>query len=257
MTPTYSAVLKRALLAGLLVGIALGVYVLVVVEPVMSDAIALEERLGDNHTHAATDAVHTHGDDALVSRRGQLVGGFVASVLLSVIVAGVFGTIFSAIRHRLPGRVDFHRSLWLAAVGFVAVALIPGLKYPASPPAVGDAATVGERSVNWISLVVASIIVVLLLSRISTWLRSRFDDASRSCLVAVASVAAFGALLLVFPSTPDSISPDIPAALVWDFRLRSLGSLAVLWAGIGAGFGLLMNSLTRPDTTSVPADVYV
>jgi len=250
-------VLKRALLAGVLVGIALGVYVLVVVEPVITDAIALEERLGDGHTHAASDAAHTHGDDALVSRRGQLVGGFVASVALGVIVAGVFGTIFAAVRHRLPGRNDFHRSLWLGTVGFVSVALIPGLKYPANPPAVGDAATVGERSVQWLSLVVVSMIAVFFLGRLSVALRSRIDDASRCCVVAVASVGVFGALLVLYPSTPDSISPSAPAALVWDFRLRSLGSLALLWAGIGAGFGLFMNSLTQRATTTVAADVLV
>lgn len=257
MTFTYSAVLKRALLAGVLVGIALGVYVLVIIEPVITDAIALEEQLGDGHTHALPGVAHSHGDDALVGRQGQLVGGFIASLALSVIVAGVFGTIFAAVRHRLPGRIDFHRSMWLATVGFVSVALIPGLKYPANPPAVGDAATVGERSIQWLSLVVMSMIAVFVLGRLSVFLRSRFDDASRTCLVAVASIAAFGALLALYPSTPDSISPDIPAALVWDFRLRSLGSLALLWAGIGAGFGLLMNSLTQRDTTIVVADVHV
>jgi predicted cobalt transporter CbtA len=249
VTPTYGAVLKRALLAGVLVGIALGVYVLVVVEPVITDAIVLEERLSDVHTQAELVVAHTHGDDALVSRRGQLAGGFVASVALSVIVAGVFGTLFAAVRHRLPGRT----------VGFVSVALIPGLKYPANPPAVGDAATVGERSVQWLSLVIVSMIAVFFLSRLSVALRSRIDDAARCCFVAVASIGAFGALLALYPSTPDSISPDVPAALVWDFRLRSLGSLVLLWGGIGAGFGLFMNSLTQRDTATVTVtpDVYV
>ena len=259
MTPTYSAVLKRALLAGLLVGIALGVYVLAVVEPVITDAIVLEERLSEVHTQAESAVEHTHGDDALVSRRGQLAGGFAASVALSVIVAGVFGTLFAAVRHRLPGRNDFQRSMWLGTVGFVSVALIPGLKYPANPPAVGDAATVGERSVQWLSLVIVSMIAVFFLSRLSVALRSRTDDAARYCLVAVASIGVFGALLALYPSTPDSISPDVPAALVWDFRLRSLGSLALLWGGIGAGFGLFMNSLAQRDTVTdtVTPDVYV
>jgi predicted cobalt transporter CbtA len=32
---------------------------------------------------------------------------------------------------------------------------------------------------------------------------------------------------------------DAPAELVWSFRLSSLGTQAVLWAGIGCVFGVL------------------
>lgn len=257
MELTYKAVLKRALTVGLIVGVVLGVYVLVVVEPVITDAIALEEQLADVHPAGEVVEAHSHDDDALVSRRGQLAGGFVASVALSVVVAGVFGTIFAAVRHRLPGRIDFQRSIWLAAVGFVAIALIPGIKYPANPPAVGDAATVGERSLQWFSLVVVSVIAMFVLGRLSVALRSRCVDTVRYCLVGVAAVVTYGVILLVIPSTPDAISPDIPADLVWRFRLRSLGSLALLWAGIGAGFGLLMTTLNQRDTAPAVADVHV
>lgn len=243
MSLTYGLVLKRALLVGLIVGVVLGTYVLVVVETVVTEAIDLEERLAEAAA-GATD-VAEDDEDPLVTRRGQLGGAFASSVLLSLIVASIFGTIFAAARHRLPGRTDFHRSVWLAAAGFLAVAFIPGIKYPATPPAVGDGNTVGERGVQWLSIVLVSLILVFALCQLSAFLRTRYDDATRMCLVGGASITAYALLVTVYPSSPDSISPDVPAALVWDFRIRSLGSLALLWTGVGGGVGYLMTQLTR------------
>ena len=44
---------------------------------------------------------------------------------------------------------------------------------------------------------------------------------------------------------PDTIAADVPAAVVWNFRLASLGQLAVLWAGLGLVSGWLLDRLVR------------
>jgi predicted cobalt transporter CbtA len=46
----------------------------------------------------------------------------------------------------------------------------------------------------------------------------------------------------------DAASGHVPAELVWDFRLSSLGTQAVLWAGIGCIFGLLGERASRRKT---------
>ena len=138
---TFGALLNRALVAGLAAGLLLALYTLVVVEPTIDRAVALEEQ-----TAAAASDGHSHADEEepLFSRGTQVGGGMAATMIYASIVAAVFGTVLASIRHRLPHFTELGRVLWLAAVTFGAVALVPGIKYPANPPAVGDPDTVNE-----------------------------------------------------------------------------------------------------------------
>lgn len=45
------------------------------------------------------------------------------------------------------------------------------------------------------------------------------------------------ALPFVLPDNPDAL--DIPAGLLWEYRLVAFGSAALMWASLGAAFGLL------------------
>lgn len=248
---TYTWILKRALMAGLLIGVLSGAYMFTVVEPVVDEAIALEEEMS-----AAVDAdppaaeADGHHEDPLYTRAEQQGGGVLAMMLFALALGLVFGTIYAARRHVLPGSTDFQRAVWLALVGFTAFALMPGIKYPANPPAVGDPDTVGERTAQYVAIVVISVVLVIVLARLSLVLRSKLDDPSRVVAVAATAVAAFGLVLLLMPDTPDAIDPAVPAALVWDFRLRSLGGLALLWIGFGLGFGWLLTRV--PDESDHP-----
>lgn len=231
----------RALAAGVLAGALLGGYQLVVVEPVIDDAIALEERLAtepDDHGHSS--------DEAMFSRSQQVGGGVAGSVVYAVVLSAVVGTVFAATRHRLPGRSDLGRSVWLAAVGFATVALVPALEYPPNPPAVGDPGTVGERTVQWLALVVAGIVLVRLLTAWSGVLRRRLPDHTRVVVVAACTVAVFGATLLLFPGTPDAVDAAVPAGLVWDFRIRAIGGLALLWTSLGLGLDWILERDAEP-----------
>lgn len=272
MPLTYSTVVTRALVVGALVGVLGAVYLTAFTERTIDDAIALEgslaaaEPAAGGHTHdeaatadgaaadgttgeaAAVDAGHDH-DDPLFTRNEQVGGGMVATLLYSVVVAAAFGTVYAAIRHRIPARSELARSAWLAAVAFGTVALVPALKYPANPPAVGDPDTVGERTVQYLSCVVLAVVIAVLLVRLSGVLRDRLDDDTRIAAVAAATVVAYGLLFVLLPATPDAIDPAVPAALIWEFRIRSLGGLALLWTGLGLGLGWALDretARTRP-----------
>lgn len=250
MQLTYRSVLSRALAAGLVAGVLLALYTIVVVEPTIDDAIALEEATA-GAVAPADRAGHGHEEEAIFSRSVQVGGGVVATVIYAVVVSVIFGTVLASVRHRLPGWSELGRVLWLAAVTFGAVALIPGVKYPANPPAVGDPGTVNERTVQYLVLLVSSIAVAVLLTRLAGWLRSRVDGPTRVVVVAAATVVGYGLLLIAMPGSPDAIDPTVPAQLVWDFRLRSLGGLALLWAaiGIGLGWGIERAVASEPVTT--------
>lgn len=244
---TYVSILKRALLAALIVGVVAGGYLLAVVEPVVDRAIALEESMSADEPAEPADAEHAHDEMPAYTRGEQKGGGSLAMLLFSLALGVCAATLFAWRRHALPGATDFQRSVWLALAGFAAFALVPAVKYPANPPAVGDPDTVGERTLQYVSCIAVSIVLVFALSKLSQALRARLDDVTRIVVVALAAVVVFGVLVAVLPDSPDQIDPAVPAALVWDFRLRSIGGLAIVWIGFGLLFGLL---LTRQAATA-------
>lgn len=240
MELTYAAVVKRALIAGLVAGAVVAFYVLVVAEPTVEEAIALEE--------AAEAATAGHdAEEALFTRGQQVGGGMLAGIVFAGMVAFVFGTVYTSVRHRLAARSEFHRVLLLAAVGFATTALFPFLKYPANPPAVGDPATVSERTLQYAALVVFAIVVAVLVAKLSGWLRHRVDDATRLVVLGASVFLVFGGALMLFPPSPDSIDPSVPADLIWRFRVQSLGGLALLWAVLGLGLGWLLGGATSTE----------
>lgn len=238
MELTYAAVVKRALIAGLVAGVAVAVYLLVVAEPTVDRAIALEE--------AAASGNH-EAEEPLFTRVQQVVGGMLAGTIFAGLVAVVFATVYASVRHRLGVRSEFHRVVLLAAVGFATTALLPSLKYPANPPAVGDPDTVNQRTLQYLALVAFAITAAVLVAKVSGWLRRRVDDSTRLVVLGASVVLVYGGALVLFPASPDSIDPSVPAELIWRFRLQSLGSLALLWTALGFGLGWLLERATSTE----------
>ena len=236
MPPSYGSIVRRALAAGAVVGVLVAAYLYAVVEPTITVAVELEEAGAGVAGGAA--AV---GDEAPFTRGEQVGGGMAAAFLTAMVVAAVFGTVYATLRHRVPARSDLSRTLWLAAVGFGTVALVPALKYPASPPGVGDPETVGVRTVLYLSCLAASVVIAVALSRLSGALRARLGDHTRIVVVATLGVVAYGLLLVALPAGPRSGEPAVPPELLWAFRVRSLGGLALLWLGLGLGLGWLLD----------------
>lgn len=235
MQVDFNTVVTRALAAGLAVGVLMAGYMYFVVEPTVDEAVALEEALAaDQPADGGTE------EEPLFTRGEQTAGGVAANVIYAVIVSLVFGVVFAKIRHRLPGQSDLLRSVWLALVAFGTVALVPAIKYPASPPAVGDPDTVGERTALYLGIIAVSLVAAVALCRLARLLRARLARPTQIVTVAVSTIVVYGLILVLMPASPDSIAPEVPASLVWDFRLRSLGSLALLWTGLGLGLGWLL-----------------
>lgn len=260
MNLTYGSIISRAVVVGLVAGVLLALYTWIVVEPTIDEAIALEEAVAaaeEAADHGAADhgadGGHSHADeDALFTRSEQVRGGMAATVIYSVAIAAIFGTLVAGVRHRFPHLSDLHRCITLAAIAFGTVALIPGIKYPANPPAVGDPDTVNERTIQYVALIVVAIALAIGLVRLSGWLRYRVDEATRLVAVTAATVVAYGLALIVLPGSPDAIAPVVPAELVWDFRVRSLGGLALTWTVVGLGLGFALDRVSTGR--AVPAD---
>ncbi len=232
---TYGMSVRRALIAGALAGGATALFVALVGEDSIDAAIAIEDAAGGE----------SHHDDPLFSRGAQVVGGISAAVLYGVLMGVVFGTVFAAVRHRLTLATDFGRSLLLAAIGFATTALLPAIKYPANPPAVGDPNTVNQRSIYYFTLLFGAIVFAIAIGAAYHAMRRRTDRASATLAAAALAVVGFAFLMIAWPNNPDSVPADFPATLLWEFRLQSLAGLAILWGVLGLVFGWL--NRTRPQ----------
>jgi predicted cobalt transporter CbtA len=220
--------LKLGALAGLVGGIALALFLRLVGEGPIGDAVALESaRSGGGVAH-----------DELFSRATQQVGGMIGAALYGVCAGAVLAVVFALLRHKLAARDDWRRAVTVAGIAFVTVSLVPFLKYPANPPAVGDPETISERTALYLVMILWSCVATWAGWRLSQWLRGREsplpDHYRLPAAVAVwAAVVGLGFVLL--PGSPDAITA--PATLVWRFRLAAIGGQAVFWAVTGCVLG--------------------
>jgi predicted cobalt transporter CbtA len=229
--------IRRGVIAGLAGGAASALFLLLVGERTIGDAIHLEEQ-------------HGGGGDAMFTRGTQVFGGALGVILVSIALGVIFATTFAAVRHRLPGRNDWQRSITWAATAFVVVYLVPFLKYPPNPPAVGQADTIRARTGWYLVMVLASVVLAVAAVWLARRLAARLGAWEGGLLAAgtyLVAIVGVGILLPNVDETPgplreDSgaiVYPGFPADVLYEFRLVSLATQLVLWATIGLVFATL------------------
>jgi len=215
--------LGRGVAAGLLAGLAAGLFAYFFGEPHVDRALALE----------AGDPFNT-----VVGRPTQRLGLVVAVALYGAAVGAVFGLAFAALRDRMAATDDWTRSLRLSAALFAGLFFLPFLKYPADPPGTGDPANIGYRTIVYLVTVAVCVAAVFVAWSVGRTLREGgTGKAARQAGVGAGFVAVLAAFFLMMP--PATNPGDFPGDVLWDFRVSALGTQAVLWAVLGAGFGLL------------------
>lgn len=234
--PTYRGLLLRGVGAGAVSGLLAGLVGVLVVGPPIRAALAVEQ------ARPAEPGGHGHGE--LFSRGTQVVGGVLAAVLVGVAVGALFATAYAGSRRWFASQAPFVRAVTLSAAAFGAAALLPAVKYPANPPAVGDPNTVEYRTVLYLGLIAAGLLVAFGASYLASRL-GHLNRPVRGTAVALAVVVAVVVLLVAFPATPDTVPADVPGGVLWDFRLASLAETATLWLGLGVVFGLLVDPAAR------------
>jgi predicted cobalt transporter CbtA len=239
--------LIRGMLAGLVAGLVGFGFAKTLGEPSVARAIAFEEQHEHSHDHAqasadATQAApsHDHGDnEEIVSRDTQSGLGLLTGVaVFGTALGGLFSLVFAFAYGRLGALRARGTSAMLALFGFVSVAIVPFLKYPPNPPAVGNPETIGPRTTLFFSMIAISIVAAVL----AVWLQRRLDKQHggwNATLIAGAAYAVLIALAqFVLPSI-DEVPAGFPASLLWNFRIASVGIQALLWTTLGLVFGAL------------------
>jgi predicted cobalt transporter CbtA len=227
----FSHLLRYGALAGAAAGVSAALVLWLVVEPVIRRALAVED--------ARPSRMHSH--EEVVTRAQQVVAGILTAGIVGVLFGVAFAVVFARARHRLPGGSDQGRVAVLAAIGYAVFVVLPAVTVPANPPSVGDPATVTRRTLFYVLTILAGALLAGLLFAADRWLQGRAGRAAaRRAAVVLLGVAAVTVLLLAMPA-PDPVPGDVPAALVWDFRMASLAQLAAMWGVLGLVFGLLVD----------------
>lgn len=233
-------VVVAAVAVGVLSGLAGAVFHSFVTEPRVDDAIAIEEAAAEASADhlAATDA-----DEVVVSRNTQKSAGLFAAYGLMGAAFGLFLAV-TALSLRTLSSDPFRRVLVAGGILAGAITVAPWLKYPPNPPAVGDPSTVSDRERLYVALIVVTGLLLAGAAHLSGRLRAAgWADDRRIAVVALATGAAFAAVVAALPPSPDAI--DVPANLVWQFRLGSLAGNLLVWSLLTVGLGVVWAEAQR------------
>ncbi|MFB6888592.1 CbtA family protein [Kitasatospora sp. NPDC056327] len=276
---TVGKLLLRGLIAGLIAGLVAFVFAYTVGEGPVSDAIAQEQSqsAGAGHHHGeaaepAGDHADSHGaagtadaagsgdeEEELVSRDLQSTAGLATGVLVyGVAVGGIAALAFCFALGRIGRFGPRATAALVAGAAFATVYLVPFLKYPAMPPAVGNPDTIGKRTSLFFLMIALSVLIGVAAVILGRRLAPRLGTWNAVVAAGVGYAAVMALLALVLPSNDDAIPDGFPAGLMWDFRLASIGLQAVLWTGFALVFGALAQRALTPaapvgDRTAAPA----
>ena len=229
--------LRTLLICGLIAGAVGGICAFgfgsIVGEPAIDESIAYEEA-------NAPPVPPGEEEEEVVSRGSQKgFGLFTATVVFGLAIGGIFALVFAFVYGRIaPDAGPARTALWLAAAAFVVIYLVPFLKYPPNPPAVGDPATIGERTGLYMLMVWISVFAAVAGLRIRTMLSERMQGSSATLAGGASYLVIVAIAGIALPSLQE-VPTDFPATTLWAFRESSVGMHLVLWTGLGLVFAPL------------------
>jgi len=233
-------IIARGLLAGAIGGLVAFLFARTFVEPAIARAIEFED------AHSAPG--HEHGELFTRGVQANIGMGF-GVVFFAVAIGALFAVVFVVAHGRSGGVGPRTMSMLLAAGAFGCVALVPALKYPPNPPAIGHEETIRDRTGLYLLMLALSVALAIGAVWLGRRLVPRLGGWSATLVGASAYVLGVAVVMLVLPDVTET--PDgFPADLLYDFRLYSLGTQLVMWTTIGVVFA----SLTRRVLTEQPAE---
>ncbi|MEA5386150.1 CbtA family protein [Haloarculaceae archaeon H-GB11] len=271
--------LKRGLTAGLVAGLAFGVFMAFVGNPfvVYTDELAhggghAAETGGDGHDADAEAAAGEHHEESDTHEAGetgheQPAVSMAVTKLVSVATSGFWGLLFGAVffggafyflEPAIPGTADT-KSYLLAAAGFVTVSGAPWLALPPVAPGMDQALPTQTRLYIYGGMMVAGLVACLLSGL--TYNRLNAEHGRIVGLVGAAvPLALLPVVAMVTPANP--VTGTVPADLVAAFQGFVVFGQLVLWLVLASAHAWLQRRADDdspdvetglPDTDSVTA----
>jgi hypothetical protein len=230
--------LVRGMLAGLAASVLAFAFARVFGEPQVNLAIAFETHM---HQMAGDPP-----EPQLVSRAVQSTIGLLTGVLVyGTALGGIFALVFAYAQGRI-GRLNPRATVAVLAVGgFVALILVPQIKYPANPPSIGNPETIGSRTALYFTMIALSVMAAVAAISTGRQLARRLGGWNAAIAAGAAYLVVIAAAMLILPPV-NEVPPDFSAVTLWNFRLASLGIEVVLWTGLALIFGALAERQLAP-----------
>lgn len=266
--------IARGLLAGALAGLVAFCFARVFAEPVINKAIAYEN--GRDAAQAALNRaaglpVDLGGPDIFSRAVQSNLGVGVGLIGFGAAVGAMYAVVYLLCLGRV-GRVQPKAlALLVAGAGLAGIYLVPYLKYPANPPAIGHAETIKPRTALYLTMVVCSLAFILSATWLGRRLAPRFGNWNASLLAGLGFAVAIGVVMAILPSlgelsanvhlyghhateTPlpltdakgNIVYPGFPADVLFSFRFYSVCNQVLLWGTLGLAFGPMAERVLRP-----------
>jgi predicted cobalt transporter CbtA len=234
------------LLSGAIAGTILGIINQVLVEPYIDRAVSIETQ---NAIKGGEVIDPVELQDYRIWQKG---GEIVAGTILGISFGALFGIVFIYGRNLLlpNSNSNIKKALVLAGIMWFVLFLVPALKYPSNPPAVGDPETIYYRESLYIGLLAISGFAALGLALLYRKLGSIAENKRNGIIVIPLIYAAIivGAFIIL-PPNPDEISA--PMDLVQGFRIASAFTMSVFWGLLGLTFGVIWDRLRPHETAQI------
>lgn len=228
------------LLAGAIAGTILGAINQVAVEPYIDYAVELEMQNTNQSSQIINPAEFT------AYRLWQRGGEIVAGTILGLSIGSLFGIVFAYTHSSVPGSNNKKKALIVAGIMWFVLFLIPALKYPANPPAVGDPETIYYRQSLYVAFLVISGFSALGLA----FLYRKMGALNiKKAIIPVAYAAIISGAYLAMPANPDPI--NAPMDLVMGFRITSAITISMFWGLLGVIFGTFWDKLNPSETARI------
>lgn len=239
------AYLVRGLKVGAVAGLAFGLFVAVVANPLVD---ATEALAGE---HASEAGAHAGGAgllQAVSTDATSVLAGVFWGLLLGVVA---FGVVFYFLEPAIPG-ADDTRSYLLGAAGFVTVSGAPWLVLPPQPPGV-EGGLAAETAMAWYA---GAMVAGALACGLAGYGYTRFRNAGRAPAVAAAAAPLLALLALPFVA-PEPTATDLPSALTAAFRALVVLGQATLWVVLASAHAwFLRREADATATTASEPDGY-
>jgi hypothetical protein len=242
--------LVRGMLAGIAAGLLTFAFARVAGEPAVDQAISFEAKAAARGEAAEPE---------LVSRETQAGLGLLTGV---VVYGASFGGLFALTFAYAYGRVGKlgarALSAMLAVAAFIALVIVPNLKYPANPPSVGDPETIGTRTGLFFLMIAISLAALVFSLKVRRRAVARFGQWNAAIIGGLVYVVIIAAVQLSMPAI-NEVPQAFPAVLLWHFRVAAIGMQLIIWTTIGLLFGWLVERderaqlrAGRPERSAFP-----
>ena len=227
-------------LAGAIAGTILGAMNQAAVEPFIERAIELETQ------NTAQSGQIINPTEFAAYRLWQRGGEIAAGTVLGLSIGSLFGIVFAYARSSVPGSNNKKKGLIVAGIMWFTLFLMPVLKYPANPPAVGDPETIYYRQTLYLAFLAISGFSALGLALLY---RKMGSLRTKKAIIP----AAYGAIMigayLAMPANPDPL--NAPMDLVIGFRITSAITISMFWCLLGFIFGAFWDKLKPHESARI------